>query len=184
MNEYFYNLPHLGTMYLKSTYLFFEEPILFLCNDRQGKKFLCLCAEFRDEYRWVVAETDNKVLKNLITNKISTYESFRQSRGQKYIIKWSGYDADEEIVYRVNFEDIPELDLPEKNIFLDIPQMQQAKLIQDLQRYEIIFPKDKNFSPQTVRCQKFIKKSNVADFTFHNPKQNYQWNIGRSAIGA
>ena len=94
---------------------------------------MCLCAEFRDEYRWIVAETDNQILKNLIANKISTYESFRQSQGAKYIVNWSGYESDKEIVTRVDFENIPELDLPEQNIFLDIPQSQQSKLIQALQ---------------------------------------------------
>lgn len=182
MNEYFSDLPYLGTLYLKSTYLFFEEPILFLCNNRQGKKFLCLCAEFRDEYRWIVAETDNKVLKNLITNKISTYEGFQQSQGQKYIVNWSGYESDKEIVSRVDFENIPELDLPEQNIFLDIPQHLQSNLIQNLQEYEIIFSEDKIFSLQNVKQQKLIKES----YSFAKISRDYSqenWTIKRRAAG-
>lgn len=120
MNEpYFKNLPYLGTLYLKSIYLFFEEPILFLCTNEYGTKFLCLCSEFREVYRWIVTEVDNPILKQMISNELSTYEVFQKATGKKYIINWNGYENDKENVQCVNFKDIPELDLPEPNVFLD-----------------------------------------------------------------
>ena len=140
MNEpYFENLPYIGTLYLQTTYLFFEEPILFLCVDAYGNKFLCLCAEFRDDYRWIVTETDNATLKKLITNELPTYEVFHRSKGKKYIVRWSGYDTDKENVTLINFDDIPELDLPEKNSFLDISPSQQSNLLNDLQKFSFTF---------------------------------------------
>ena len=51
-----------------------------------SKKFLCLCSEFREEYIGSVSKADNFILKQILTNKISTYEVFKKAAGKKYII--------------------------------------------------------------------------------------------------
>ena len=170
MNEpYFENLPYIGTLYLQTTYLFFEEPILFLCVDAHGNKFLCLCAEFRDDYRWIVTETDNATLKKMITNELPTYEVFHKSKGKKYIVRWSGYEPDKENVTLVKFDDIPELDLPEKNSFLDISPALQINLLRDLKTFSFTFT-------TTPLCNWTTKKKGRI-YTNTNLKNTFQSNL-------
>lgn len=61
---------------------------------------------------------------------------FRNQKEKKYIVRWSGYETDKEHVTLINFDDIPELDLPEKNSFLDISPSQQSSLLKELPFYE------------------------------------------------
>lgn len=61
---------------------------------------------------------------------------FRNQKEKKYIVRWSGYETDKENVTLINFDDIPELDLPEKNSFLDISPSQQSSLLKELPFYE------------------------------------------------
>ena len=147
MNKiYFKNLPYIGNLYLQSIYLFFEEPILFLCTDEKANKFLCLCSEFREEYRWIVVETNNSILKKMIMNEIPAYEVFEKSQGKKYLITWNGNNGENENITYLNFNEIPDLDLPEKDALLDIPQSHQIKLIQELYSCTIYFASNKKLS--------------------------------------
>ena len=178
MNEpYFENLPYIGTLYLQTTYLFFEEPILFLCVDAHGNKFLCLCAEFRDDYRWIVTETDNATLKKMITNELPTYEVFHKSKGKKYIVRWSGYETDKESVALINFDDIPELDLPEKNSFLDISPAQQSTLLKYLQKFSFTFNAPKICDWTTKKHRKIYPNTH-----FKNKIQS-NWTMAKGVVG-
>ena len=54
---YFENVIEKGNLYLDHIlYEFEDEPILFLCKDKDGNRYLCLCAEIRGERRLVLIE--------------------------------------------------------------------------------------------------------------------------------
>lgn len=178
MNEpYFENLPYIGTLYLQTTYLFFEEPLLFLCVDAHGNKFLCLCAEFRDDYRWIITKTDNSTLKKLITNELPTYEIFHKSKGKKYIVRWSGYETDKENVTLIDFDDIPELDLPEKHSFLDISPALQTNLLKDLQKFSFTFS-----SPKICHWIPNKNRKNYSHVRLNNNAFS-NWTMAKGGVG-
>lgn len=139
IEPYFKELPYLGTLYWQATYIYFDEPILFLCTNERREKFLCLCAENRDEYRWIITEVCRTALVRMIRNETTAYEAFQRSGNWKYVIRWTGDENARENVARVKFDDISELDLPERTALLDIPSNLREKFIQQVSSIELNF---------------------------------------------
>ncbi len=128
---YFNDLSGLGDLYIRSEYIYFEEPILFLCTNKRLQLFLCLCAEFRHEYRWIISEVEKRILLKMIRNEISIYEAIQKDRNLKYIVCWKQKMIKEEL-REVQFEQISKLDLPEQDVFLDASIEEQEKYVKEL----------------------------------------------------
>ena len=57
-------------------YEFEDEPILFICKDKDGNRYLCHCAEIRGERRWVLIEISLELLKSLIEEEMDIASAF------------------------------------------------------------------------------------------------------------
>lgn len=74
---YFENVIEKGNLYLDHIlYEFEDEPILFLCKDKDGNRYLCHCAEIRGERRWVLIEISLELLKSLIEDETDIASAF------------------------------------------------------------------------------------------------------------
>lgn len=74
---YFENVIEKGNLYLDHIlYEFEDEPILFICKDKDGNRYLCHCAEIRGERRWVLIEISLELLKSLIEEEMDIASAF------------------------------------------------------------------------------------------------------------
>ena len=64
MNVYFKNIPYVGDMTLEYVFYAYDEPILFVCTDIQGTRYLCSCCKLSEE--WAVAQVTEKALLEML----------------------------------------------------------------------------------------------------------------------
>lgn len=115
-NLYFKNVTEIGDLFLDNVLYEFEgEPILFLCLDKYNQIYFCLCSDFRYEQKWIVAKCDIDILELLVEKKIDILSLFMASKNL-FIIKMDlqGNEASS----KINTEEVNELDLPEKGVYL------------------------------------------------------------------
>lgn len=99
----FENIKKIGNLYIIQIFLEFEnEPILFLCNDEDRKKYLCLCSEIRKEQKWIIVECKQKALSELLSKEIDIRTAFLKEREltivkkglvgkeESFVIKYTG----------------------------------------------------------------------------------------------
>lgn len=101
-------------------YVFFEAnyPILFSCTDIMNNLYLCVCYDNRKEQSWIISKTTSKMIIDMLSDKITLYDSLKSPYNKNYIIRWS-YKYKKEDVFEVEFININELDLPTKGEYLD-----------------------------------------------------------------
>lgn len=86
--EKIFDLPQIGALMLEHVFYMYEEPILFVCKDSSGTRFLCSCCRLSEE--WVIAKVDEKVLIQLIDDEITIREAFESQGESTYLITWDG----------------------------------------------------------------------------------------------
>ena len=117
MNDlYFENIKKIGNLYIIQIFFEFEnEPILFLCNDEDRKKYLCLCSEIRKEQKFVIAECKQETLSGLLSKEIDIRTAFLKEK-ELIIVKKDLEGKERSFV--VDRDGINELDLPKEGIYL------------------------------------------------------------------
>ena len=86
--EKYFELPQLGDLFIE--HVFYElddEPILFVCQDTLGMRYLCSCCLMYTE--WVVANVSESTLLSLIEDKVSIREVF-ESSDTLFFVTWNG----------------------------------------------------------------------------------------------
>ena len=112
----FENIKKIGNLYIIQIFLEFEnEPILFLCNDEDRKKYLCLCSEIRKEQKWIIVECKQKALSELLSKEIDIRTAFLKEK-ELTIVKKGLVGKEESFV--INQNQIDELNLPKEGIYL------------------------------------------------------------------
>lgn len=108
MGIYFSGIPGIGDLY--DEYVFYEygEPVLFVCTDKSGSRYLCSCSRLSEQ--WLVGKVTNEQLLNIIDKKLAIDEAFRACT-VLICIRWDG----KELSFR---EAIPDDAFPKKNSFL------------------------------------------------------------------
>lgn len=97
----------------------FDIPLLFVCNDFQDRKYLCLNVD--DEAgTTLIAETDNRTLIAMLRDKITMESVFRNAFYDRIIV--AEYDVEnEEIITKVEKASNISVDLlPEKDAYLEL----------------------------------------------------------------
>lgn len=87
--ETYFNLPHIGELAIE--HLFYEvndEPILFVCRDTGGFRYLCSCCLMYEQ--WVIAQTDESTLMDLIDDKIAIRDVFESRNSMVVAVSWDG----------------------------------------------------------------------------------------------
>ena len=86
-NGLFINCEPLGT--LRYLFVLVEEirPVLFFCSDEMKSLFVCLlCMSCNDKTEWIVLPVEANRIIDLLTDKISFYQLFKDSHGEAYIV--------------------------------------------------------------------------------------------------
>ena len=65
-----------GQLYLEKIIVSFDIPILFVCNDFENRKYLCLNID-EETGTTVIAETDNRTLISMLNNQVTMENVFR-----------------------------------------------------------------------------------------------------------
>ena len=113
---YFNNIVEIGDLYLE--YIFYEfenEPILFVCTDREKNIYLCICSDIRYEQKWVIAKSNINILKSLIKEEIDIVSAFLYAR--KATIVTMDLQGNENS-FNMDMNKIDRLDLPKDGVFV------------------------------------------------------------------
>lgn len=109
--EIIFELPDFGNLILEHIFYMYEEPILFICKDEIGNRYLCSCCQLSE--KWVVAQVEETELIQLIEDKITIREIFESRMGTKFLIIWNGES------YKLDTE-VPSELLPKKGATLEL----------------------------------------------------------------
>ena len=123
-NPYFSNIPQLGNLTLD--YIFVEDgyPILFTC--RNGAKiYICLCRTLSPIQKWIISETSIAILKKLAQQDIPICDAFTQLGTKSCIAQWSKANPVEKYSV-ISTSDLSSDDLPDKDVFLDDDNVEDA----------------------------------------------------------
>lgn len=91
--ESYFNLPRIGELVIE--HLFYavnDEPILFVCKDTGGSRYLCSCCMMYE--KWVIAQTDESTLMDLIDDKIAIRDVFESRNSMVVAVSWDGNKFD------------------------------------------------------------------------------------------
>ena len=116
-DNYFENIVGIGS--LKITYEFYEDvhPILFLCEDVRKNTYLCQCYEVRKIQKWNLIKIDKADMERLLERSMSIYDVFKEEKNPIARVTYSTQGGEKS--NKIDFKDIDELDLPEKDFVLD-----------------------------------------------------------------
>jgi hypothetical protein len=115
---YFKDIKGVGSLDIEYIIFQADYPVIFTCVDKFNQLYLCVCCDIRKEQRWIISKTTAEIVKNMLCDKITLYDSFKSPYNKNYIIKWS-YETQEENAYEVNFDDIDDLDLPMQDEYIE-----------------------------------------------------------------
>lgn len=91
--ESYFDLPRIGELMIE--HQFYElngEPILFVCKDADGARYLCSCCLMYE--KWVIARTDESALVDLIDDKITIRNVFESRNSMVISVSWDGKKFD------------------------------------------------------------------------------------------
>lgn len=87
--DVYFELPHVGELELEHVFYMLDgEPILFVCTDPAGLRYLCSCCLMYE--KWVVGQTKESALLDLIDDKVTIREVFEKFCGSKFLVSWNG----------------------------------------------------------------------------------------------
>lgn len=115
-NIYFKDIPDIDTLYIEHVFVEFEqEPILFMCSDKEDTLYLCLCSELRSEQKWLISKCSVETLKGLIDEKLDVMTAMCLQKNL-YVVEreLSGTETS----YCIETRLVDMLDLPEEGVYL------------------------------------------------------------------
>lgn len=186
MGKKWIRLKETGQLYLERVIVSFDIPILFVCNDFENRKYLCLNVD--DEAgTTVIAETDNRTLIHMMQDKVTMEAVFRSASGNRIIVAEYDSENDEVITQVMSAKRISSDLLPAKGAFLELSDKMISEYISFLSKQLIKIEVEKFFERRTitVRQNKFYdyfssENESVVyckDIKFSNTKMKYSYDI-------
>lgn len=115
----FKNILEIGNLYNEKVLFAFDKiPIVFVCHNINGDRFLCLCTDCIVGYSWMITQVERDILIKLIKDEVPILEVFKRSEGKIYIVD---RDKDKYSYNRYDYADIPINELPDENERLENP---------------------------------------------------------------
>lgn len=111
MEPYFSHVPNIGDLNLEHTFYRYEEPILFVCVDILGNRYLCSCCQLSE--CWIICQVREIDLIAMIENKISLNNMFRSTNSKALFLSWNGEMMQYSFV-------VPEDAYPQRGSFLEL----------------------------------------------------------------
>ena len=153
MGKKWIKIKETGQLYLEKIIVSFDVPILFVCNDFENRKYICLNVD-DENGTTVIAETDNKMLISMLKDIITMESVFRNASDNRIII--AEYDAEnEEIITKIeNAEEVSESLLPDEGALLELSNENISEYISFLEK-QLIRVEVEAF------CEKYIYQATV-----------------------
>lgn len=116
---YFENVLNIGDLYLEQILFSFEKmPIVFVCFDKENKKYLCLCDDCINEECWIFVEISNETLLKVLNDEITILDAFKN---KQVIIANSNFKGN--IKYSLKeYNKISSDELPLKDQYLEMKE--------------------------------------------------------------
>ena len=164
MGKKWIKIKETGQLYLEKIIVSFGIPILFVCNDFENRKYLCLNVD-EETGCTVIAETDNRALISMLKNQVTMESVFRNSSENKIIIAEYNCEKDE-IVSTV--QDAKKIDgnlLPDKGTFLELSNKIISEYLSFLNKQLIKvevedFCEKKTITVKQIKFQKYFAINN------------------------
>ena len=87
--EIYFELPDVGELAVEhSFYLLDGEPILFVCRDTKGNRYLCSC--YQMDKNWVIGQVEEMALLDLIDDQVTIREVFERYCSRRWTAEWDG----------------------------------------------------------------------------------------------
>ena len=117
---YFTDIAEIGDLYIRFIIVEGKYPVLFVAADGVGNLYLCVCCDIRYTQRWIIAPTDNCIIRHLLTNAITIRDAFIgfDIDKNRYLVEYSSRINDRKekvdtlISRAVLVNEIPDEDLP------------------------------------------------------------------------
>lgn len=105
-------LPLLGTLVTEQIfYILGQNPILFVCTNKEGARYLCSCCKLSEE--WVISKVSNDMLMALMDDRIAIRAVFKTSGNPIFFARWDGKQF-------TVFQPAPDNALPLKGALLEL----------------------------------------------------------------
>lgn len=127
---YFENVSSIGNLYLDHCFIEFEEePILFVCKDKERNLYLCLCSDVRVIQKWIISKIDLKTLTKMVNKEIDLLTALTQNKKVIVVVQNIYNHEHNELVCTCKLN---ELDLPQKGVLLRCDLFAANKYIQSI----------------------------------------------------
>lgn len=131
VNELFGTLSDFQTLSIDKIIVEEKLPILFSCTDLKNNVYIAVCCGMNaNRIMWYISKTTYGTLIDLLTNKITIYDSIKNGNDCKYIVT---YDNNGIHCESVPFDDLDEDFLPVKGEYLDAEDDEFAKEISEFE---------------------------------------------------
>lgn len=119
--RYFEHVLDVGTLHLEKVLFEFDKtPMLVVCRDDCGKAYLCLCTDVIIQETWMITQVNNRILIDLIEDKIPILEAYRVSHNPILL----GTLVQGEMQYKkYAFNELPDEELPDEREKLENPYL-------------------------------------------------------------
>ncbi len=127
MKNNWIDIKETGQLYLEQILVAFEIPILFVCIDLSGRRYLCECAD-EESGQFVITSIDNTMLLQMLLNEVAMEYVFRNASPKLIITEYdfqnSKMKSREELA-----QNIPAEYLPEHGAFMEMESKEILKYI-------------------------------------------------------
>lgn len=130
-NPYFRNVPDWGDLRMEQVIVDYVYPLLSVLKDSSGTRYLCMCFDTRGAQQWLVTPVSNKILVDLLNNKITLSAPFEDSRTKKLRVIMDYHTRAEDFQF-LNVSQISKEELPEAEEYLDAEPDEWAEYIRML----------------------------------------------------
>ena len=138
----------LGKVNIERVLFSFEgEPIVFICKNRLGTRYICVNTGYGFEPSWLIARSSKKVIIKMLKDEISIFKAISESIDSIFVVHQV---ADKLEYQRLPFDRIDRSELPDENETLQNSNV--SEYIQQLESEELL----KDYCRLKKSCQ--IKK--------------------------
>lgn len=88
MKIMFKNIIGYGDLMLEHTFCSRNEPIFFVCINKDGKRFLCSCN--KPSYEWLITPVSMDEIRRLLDGKMKVWEAFAKQK-KPMLLTWTGH---------------------------------------------------------------------------------------------
>ncbi len=143
MRKEWIELEGFGSLAVEQVLVSFDVPILFVCENQNGKRFLTLCID-DEEGRYVIAEVLTSNLIGMLNNDITMEYVFRQA--VNHILYVTEYDFDKE-KFNIESEDslsVSKEILPKEGMYFELNNEKIRQYCRDLRGDKVLYKKEES----------------------------------------